>query len=367
MHPLHGLSRQQRETLLGEVIRLFQLWCRQEEGKVLYAYQLRVARALLSSLLLERTDVFIKIARQSGKTEVVTLAVKFLMIFLLHLLGQPLMAAVASPNGEQAKTDVDRLKKSIQQLRQRWGLEDRENNSHTIRAYRDDKLHAEVYKFSLAPTTSNESKTLNALIIEEAHKINDQKRRDELDPMLFSMGGVTWYIGVGCTQLCDFKRGCDGQLPNSVSVVVPVDEVVRDRRRLFEQTEDAAHLAYEHKFQEELRKYGRENPEIKRNYYLEDMIEQGNFISRERFLSLARSKPACADGFYLGIDWARTSDYTWAALVNGENDLVTAFRYPHVAYEEQIRLMMLDLAPYKAKILAVRSDAGGEGTCPRSS
>ncbi|MDB5308283.1 MAG: hypothetical protein JWO38_2485 [Gemmataceae bacterium] len=114
-----------------------------------------------------------KISRQAGKTEIVTLVLKFLMVFLLHLLGQPLMSAIASPNGEQAKTDIDRLKKSILHLKNRYGLEDRENNTQTIRAFRRDALHAELFKFSLAPTTSNESKTLNLLVIEESHKIND--------------------------------------------------------------------------------------------------------------------------------------------------------------------------------------------------
>lgn len=152
---LHELGPPQREVLLEETLRLFLLVCRQEFQTVLYPYQIRVARALLRSLLVSRADVFIKIARQSGKTEAVTLVLKFLMVFLLHLRGRPLMAGIASPNGEQAKTDVDRLKKSILHLNLRWGLEDRENNAQTIRAYRHDRLHCETYMFSLAPTTSS--------------------------------------------------------------------------------------------------------------------------------------------------------------------------------------------------------------------
>ena len=33
--------------------------------------------------------------------------------------------------------------------------------------------------------------------------------------MLASTGDVTWMIGVSCTRLCDFKRGCDGELPDT--------------------------------------------------------------------------------------------------------------------------------------------------------
>ena len=91
------------------------------------------------------------------------------------------------------------LKKSILKLRE-WNVEDRENNSETIRAYVNDVLNAEIFKFSLAPTTTNESKTLKVLIVEEAHKCNDKKRADELDPMLTS-------TGLRCVRLKVWLRG----------------------------------------------------------------------------------------------------------------------------------------------------------------
>jgi len=49
----------------------------------------------------------------SGKTETLTLLLRFLIIFHALLTGNPLMAGVASPKGEQAKTDIDRVKKSV--------------------------------------------------------------------------------------------------------------------------------------------------------------------------------------------------------------------------------------------------------------
>lgn len=223
-------------------------------------YQIRVARALLASILVRPGDVYVKIARQLGKTEVLTLLFKFLIIFYLPFLKRHLMAGIASPKGKQAKTDIDRIKKSIQHLRERWKLEDRENNAATVRAYRKEKLTCEMYKFSLAPTTDNESKTLNVLAVEESHKANHAKRRDQLDPMLGSTGGVTWHFGVGCPGLSDYKTGCDGAFPDSVAIIVPVDEVCRDRRVVYEQTGEPMHLGYERKFLSELEKYGRQNP-----------------------------------------------------------------------------------------------------------
>jgi hypothetical protein len=200
------------------------------------------------------------------------------------------------------KTDVDRIKNSIQQLRERWQVEDREFNAATVRAFRFDKLSAEIFKFFLAPTTSNESKTLNLLIVEEAHLADGVKRSNELDPVLASTGGVTWMVGVGCTRMCDYKRGCDGEW----------------------------HLEYEKAFQRELRKKGRQNPEIRRNYYLEYTVEEGNFVARERLLSCARGRDiiVSTDRLLAGIDWAQEIDYTWLTIVNNQNDVIDWFKYP---------------------------------------
>jgi hypothetical protein len=163
------------------------------------------------------------------------------------------MAGIASPKGEQAKTDVDRIKKSVQQLRERWQVDDREFDAATVRAYPFEQLAAEIFQFSLAPTTSNESKTLDLLIVEEAHLTDDAKRSEQLDPMLASTGGVTWMVGDGATRLCDFKKGCDRELPGSAAIVVPVDEVIRDRRAKYDETGEPRHLEYEKAFTRELR------------------------------------------------------------------------------------------------------------------
>lgn len=91
-------------------------------------------------------------------------------------------------------------------------------------------------------------------------------------------------IGVGCTRLCDFKRGCDGEVPDSVAVVVPVDEVIADRRKKFERSGDSKHLEYEKAFQRELRKKGKNNPELR---YKEPLVSQ--FCQRSEVICLPSS------------------------------------------------------------------------------
>lgn len=368
---LAKLTKGQREKLLAKVLRLFLLFCQTEFQTVPYRYQIRVSEAILRSLLVEPLDIFIKIARQSGKTEILTLLLRFLIVYHLPFIGSPLLAGIASPKGEQAKTDVDRIKKSIQILRSRWQLEDRENNDSTIRAYRNGLHVCDMFKFSLAPTTQNESKTLNILVVEESHKADHEKRRDQLDPMLASTGGFTVHLGVGCPIVSDFKKGCDGHLPG-IAIVVNAEEVCRDRRQVYEQTGDARHLAYERKFREDVRKYGRQNPEIRRNYFLEDTVEEGNFISREHLIAHARASTVKVpeDVLYLGVDWARRSDHTWATIGNGY-DVIDWLKVPHVPYAEQVEIIKewvnreREGGKYLPRIQAVLGDStGGAGDAP---
>src|SRR4051794_3371650 len=117
MQTIHGLTREQRERLLEKVLKTFVLFCEQEFGYKLYKYQLRIGRACLSSLFVEPKDVCIKISRQAGKTETITLLVRFLLIFYKLFTGEHFKAAIASPKGEQAKTDLDRIKLSINNLK----------------------------------------------------------------------------------------------------------------------------------------------------------------------------------------------------------------------------------------------------------
>jgi hypothetical protein len=363
----------QKKATLKRTLKAFVGFCKLF-GFELYAYQVKIAYWCLYSLFVEPIDIYIKISRQAGKTETITLLLRFLIIFYRLLVGDPLMAGIASPKGEQAKTDVDRIKKSIGTMRDSWQVEDREFNAHTVRAYRLDQLSAEVYRFSLAPTTTNESKTLNVLIVEEAHKADDQKRADQLDPMLASTNGVRWMIGVGARRTCDFKRGCDGDFPNSKSIVVDVDAVIADRRKKYEETGDAKHLDYEKTFARLLKEKGRENPEIRVNFYLDDLIEEGNFVARERLLSCGRSTPAPAGKLFLGVDWGRVSDATWAIVGNDQNDIVDMLKLPSVAYEEQIELLTAWLNEprkdssgeftYMQRILGVRGDSTGQGDMP---
>lgn len=141
------------------------------------------------------------------------------------------------------------------------------------------------------------------------------------------------------------------------------------------------HIEYEKAFERVLRRKGRQNPEIRRNFYLEDTVEEGNFISRERLVSCARAPGTVVpmEKLFVGIDWARRSDFTWVTISNDENDIIEWFKYPHVSYPEQVRQIKADMERehtaivdgkevkfrYIDRVLGVRGDAtGGAGDAP---
>src|SRR6185312_11893059 len=107
----------------------------------------------------------------------------------------------------------------------------------------------------------------------------------------------------------------------------------------YEQTGDPMHLKYEVKFRRELKKKGRQNPQIKRNYYLEDTVEKGNFVSPKLFKGCGRIGMRkngilipCRD-LTFAVDWARDSDWTWTGVMSRNLDLIDLWKYPHVRYE----------------------------------
>lgn len=69
------------------------------------------------------------------------------------------------------------------------------------------------------------------------------------------------------------------------------------------------------------------------------MVEEGNFVARERLLSCGRASsvkiPLAMLAF--GIDWGRVSDSTWAVVGNDVNDVVDFMKLPHIPSSSRSR------------------------------
>ena len=61
-------------------------------------------------------------------------------------------------------------------------------------------------------------------------------------------------------RLCDFKRACDVELPETSSLKVDVHRVIATTARMFERTGESRHLDYEKAFEREIRKKAARTP-----------------------------------------------------------------------------------------------------------
>src|SRR5205814_337996 len=88
----------------------------------------------------------------------------------------------------------------------------------------------------------------------------------------------------------DFFRGCCAAAPENFFLREHGTDTLFDiqERQDGRGMGDRHHRDYQSAFEREVCKRGRQNPEIRRNYYLEDTVEEGNFVSCERLLSCER-------------------------------------------------------------------------------
>jgi hypothetical protein len=102
------------------------------------------------------------------------------------------------------------------------------------------------------------------------------------------------------------------------------------------------------------------------------MVEEGNFVSRERLLSCGRASAVkvLTQNLSLGIGWGRVSDSTWAVIGNDRNEVIdpTSSR-SNCAWLTQKRS---ETGPdgkqveftYESRINAVQGDSTGQGDIP---
>ena len=89
-------------------------------------------------------------------------------------------------------------------------------------------------------------------------------------------------------------------------------------------------LDYAKAFEREIRKNGAPNPTIRRNFYLEDTVEVGNSVSRQRLLSCGRPGGIIIpfETLFLGLDWGGAIDQTIETVGNNQNDVLDWIAYP---------------------------------------
>ncbi len=298
-----------------------------------YDYEVEISNRILIAASLGGLEIPIAIARQSGKTTSIVQTIAFLLKYAPEVLDTFFAVGFFTPQRQQVKTDRDRLVRLLYADREQYGFTMPEVNQDTVRIAYGNKEVSECYMFAVSPTSHPESKTLNMVIIEEGHKINDAIVANDIRPMAAATNGSFIWSGVAGTKRQVFKTLIE---ENKLGVVIPYDRVIEAKQTAFEKTNDPFHLKYKDFVEKEMERLGADSTPFKLNYKLEWCIGAGSGIALEDIEAL-RYRDATDPGdayewVSVGIDHARNKDRTWIVAIGKREEWDT----PRIVWIEQL-------------------------------
>lgn len=348
-----------------------------------YPYQEKISDAILEALIqnlrltasateqdikkLKLVEQPVEISRQAGKTTDVVLTVEFIMIYFTKVFKRRINIGIFAPQHEQAKTDFDRLKEALNRSRELVVVqsdEDKEfqeqSNSKTLVLPNGSSC----YIFPVTKTSKPESKTLDLIIFEESQDLEDRIIKEQIWPMGASTNAPRIYIGTAGTRICYFRKL--GSSSNAIKLYF--DEIVAQRRQVYEQTGEAKHLIYEQSIKQEIEKHGLESDEIQRPYFGKWLIGSGQFVTEQEIKALETDRGITRqykDGeCFAGIDTAKHPDSTVVTILRynkdiGKKEVINWMELRGENYQSQFDVIKFFLSNYN--IVAIAVDSTGQG------
>lgn len=316
---------------------------------------------------LEPQEVFAEFSRQSGKTTAVVLTIDFIMCYFPRIFNRRIEIGIFAPQKEQAKTDFDRLKEALLRdgpiaIPEEGEQIYREQSNATTLVLPNG---ASCYIFPVSPTTKPESKSLNLIIFEESQYLNDNIVQQQIWPMGANTNAPMVYLGTAGTQICYFYR--QGQLDGSIKLYY--DEIVKQRRKVYEETKDAMHLIYEQTVGKLIDKHGRDSDEIARPFFGKWLLGEGQFVTQEKLEALETDRALvhqdAKNECFAGIDTAKHPDSTVVTIIRynkelKKKELINWLELRGENYKNQFDIIIAFLNKYN--IQAIAMDATGQGS-----
>ena len=352
-----------------------------------YEYQNQVARRIFDALLqnmrltagaseedvkkLKLVELPIEFSRQSGKTTAIVHIIEFIMIYFTQEFNRPIHIGIFAPQREQAKTDFDRLKTALRhsyditiksESADNVDVANQESNAKTIVLPNGSSC----YIFPVTKTSKPESKTLDLIIFEESQDLDDRIIKEQIWPMGASTNAPRVYIGTAGTRICHFYRM--GQQADALKLYF--DEIVAQRRVLYEQTNNAQHLIYEQSVGQEITKQGKDSDEVMRPYFGKWLIGTGQFVTQAALEALINPERARrtyhekVHDCYAGLDTAKHPDSTVVTIVRYNKELkkkqlLNWLELRGENYKDQFDIIQDFLSHYK--VIAIAIDSTGQG------
>ena len=353
-------------------------------GFTMYDYQKLISDQIVHAVIFRDTlEANDEISRQAGKSVAFILTEAYLSVINDELYGEPIHVGFFAPKEQQVKTSFDRLKEYLPAFARAFRMRYRESNATTIVMERPVDHNGityylkacTFYAYTLGEGAHVESKTLHRAYVDEAQDIDDFKVNKEVRPMLATTGGCLFRIGVAGYKNCEFKQAIDA---GRNSIVVPVNQVIEQRRKVYEETGNEKHLLYERFYNQMLGEVGGEGVDfIRTQFLLEWIVERGNMTSREK-LEACRVEnmtfPKDVEPYVVvSVDLAKKSDSTVITATTEKGQRIRAWELRGHNYNEQYPIICEvcellekgevmsrdDGTPQKFKVRLIRVDTTG--------
>lgn len=299
-----------------------------------FEYQKPLAKRIVESILFnEGAELTGTWARQIGKSQIVASIIAacavLLPIFarampqvkLLQKYKDGFWVGLFAPSDEQADTILMKAYSILNHDDIKVLLQDKDLNTEVekagdvIRILNGPGSGSCIRKHSLDERAKVESKTYHLIVIDEAQDANSKKVRMSVTPMGAFVNATIVKIGVAGVQKCDF-----------------LDAINRNKRiKLMNKMAKQNHFECDYlvaqKFNSDYKKFikgeinriGIDSDEFQRNYCLRWNLEQGMFITYEKFEALgvkADLVKATSDLCIGGIDLGKSGDSTVCTILS---------------------------------------------------
>lgn len=350
---------------------------------VFYPYQELVSDKILEALIqnlritagsseedikkLKSIEIPIEFSRQSGKTTAIVFTVEFILTWLSVYFNRQIHIGIFAPQIEQAKTDFDRLKVALRRIKdmvvvteeQQQEVKEQENAKTLVLPDGSSCYIAPVSK-----TSHPESKTLDLMIFEESQDLDDKIVKESIWPIGASTNAPRVYIGTAGTNISYFYRL--GQTNEALKLYF--NDIVEQRRFVYEQTGDARHLIYEQAVKQEIERHGVDADEIQRPYFGKWLIGTGQFVTMDDLLGIESDRKQTfhdkEHDCFVGIDTAKSPDSTvvtvlrWNPVIK-KKELLNWMELKGENYASQYEIIWEFLKGYK--VIAIAIDSTGQG------
>lgn len=357
-----------------------------QHGVVFYPYQELVSDRILEALIqnlrltasateedikkLKLVELPIEFSRQSGKTTAVVYTVEFILTWLSVYFDRQIHIGIFAPQIEQAKTDFDRLKIALRRVKDMIIVD--EATEKLVKEQENAKTlvlpdGSSCYIAPVSKTSHPESKTLDLMIFEESQDLDDQIVKESIWPIGASTNAPRIYIGTAGTSIKYFYRlGQQGK-----ALRLYFEDIVAQRRKIYELTGEAKHLIYEQTVRQEIEKQGIDSDEVQRPYFGKWLIGTGQFTTEEELDGLVdherkrvtqrHTKYAC----YAGIDTAKHPDSTVVTVIRynpelKKKELLNWCELHGENYQDQFDIIKFFLSNYRIDAVAIDSTGQGD-------